>query len=166
MQQGCIHEFCNYSFPDRMLGLPKTFSNDTLDMSSVDSMSLDEHIEIKIPEARVRENRQLAQNNFIQHINEKSRNASHTHLTVENSQELLPKNHIEKSLETKEGHQGYQGHQGKDHHGKDHHVKEGHHLHRSHSHASMKKAHGLTPNGVGHIVNGHHHDYEHSKIKK
>lgn len=149
-----------------MLGLPKTFSNDTLDMSSVDSMSLDEHIEIKIPESRARENRQLAQNNFIQHINEKSRNASHTHLTVENAQELLSKNHIEKSLETKDGHQGYQGHHGKDHHGKDHHGKEGHHMHRSHSHASMKKAHGLTPNGVGHIVNGHHHDYEHSKINK
>lgn len=144
-----------------MLGLPKTFSNDTLDLSSVDSMSLDEHIEIKIPEARARENRQLAQNNFVQHINEKSRNASHTHLTVENAQELLNKNHIEKSLETKEGHQGYHGHHGKDHHG-----KEGHHIHRSHSHASMKKAHGVMPNGVGHMVNGHHHDYEHSKIKK
>ncbi|XP_026317812.1 G protein-activated inward rectifier potassium channel 3-like isoform X2 [Hyposmocoma kahamanoa] len=146
---------------DRMLGLPKTFSNDTLDLSSVDSMSLDEHIEIKIPEARARENRQLAQNNFVQHINEKSRNASHTHLTVENAQELLPKNHIEKSLETKESHQAYHGHHGKDHHG-----KEGHHMHRSNSHANMKKAHGLIPNGVGHIVNGHHHDYEHSKIKK
>lgn len=142
-----------------MLGLPKTFSNDTLDMSSVDSMSLDEHIEIKIPEARARENRQLAQNNFIQHINEKSRNASHTHLAVENAQELLTKNHVEKNLDTKEGHQS--------HHSRDHHAKDGHHIHRSHSHASIKKAHVLTPNGVGHMANGHHHhDDEHSKIKK
>ncbi|XP_047529345.1 inward rectifier potassium channel 4-like isoform X4 [Vanessa atalanta] len=62
---------------DRMLGtIPKTFSNDTLDMSSVDSMSLDEHIEIKIPEARVRENRLMAQNNFLQHVNEKTRSPS------------------------------------------------------------------------------------------
>ncbi|XP_050345909.1 G protein-activated inward rectifier potassium channel 3-like isoform X3 [Nymphalis io] len=66
---------------DRMLGtIPKTFSNDTLDMSSVDSMSLDEHIEIKIPEARVRENRLMAQNNFVQHVNEKTRSPSDNHI--------------------------------------------------------------------------------------
>lgn len=34
-------------------------SNDTLDSCSVDSMSLDEHIEIKIPDARIQENRRL-----------------------------------------------------------------------------------------------------------
>ncbi|VVC93113.1 unnamed protein product [Leptidea sinapis] len=107
---------------DRMLGtIPKTFSNDTLDMSSVDSMSLDEHIEIKIPEARARENRLMAQNNFVQHVNEKYKNSSHTHLAVE------------------------------DKHGE----RDGKDIHRSHSHASMKKIHGLTPNGIGHLANGH-----------
>ncbi|XP_077292459.1 ATP-sensitive inward rectifier potassium channel 12-like [Arctopsyche grandis] len=34
-------------------------SNDTLDSCSVDSMSLDEHIEIKIPDSRIQENRRL-----------------------------------------------------------------------------------------------------------
>lgn len=115
-----------------MLGtIPKTFSNDTLDLSSVDSMSLDEHIEIKIPESRARENRLMAQNNFVENINEKTRTQSHSHLSVENGAELLQKlhNHIERNAE-----------------------REGH-MHRSHSHASMKKQ--LTPNGVGHM-NGHH----------
>ncbi|XP_053608107.1 G protein-activated inward rectifier potassium channel 3-like isoform X4 [Plodia interpunctella] len=120
---------------DRLLGtIPKTFSNDTLDMSSVDSMSIDEHIEIKIPEARARENRIMAQNNFVQHINEKSRNPSHTHLAVENGDH--PKNQ-ERQSESREGH-----------------------IHRSHSHASMKRVHGLTPNGVNHMVNGHDHKLE------
>nr|XP_049699528.1 G protein-activated inward rectifier potassium channel 3 isoform X5 [Helicoverpa armigera] len=132
---------------DRMLGtIPKTFSADTLDLSSVDSMSLDEHIEIKIPEARARENRLMAQNNFIHHINEKSRNQSHTHLAVENGQEQY-RNHIPSEHKQPE-------------------VKE--HMHRSHSHASMKKVHGLTPNGVGHAGNGHHEhkNDEHKKIIK
>lgn len=129
---------------DRMLGtIPKSFSNDTLDMSSVDSISLDEHIEIKIPEARARENRLMAQNNFVvQHINEKSRNGSHNHLAVENGHEY--NNHppvVVTDVREKE-------------HG---------HMHRSHSHASMKKAHhGLTPNGINHAGNGH----DHSKINK
>ncbi|CAH0701152.1 unnamed protein product [Spodoptera exigua] len=132
---------------DRMLGtIPKTFSADTLDLSSVDSMSLDEHIEIKIPEARARENRLMAQNNFVHHINEKSRNPSHTHLAVENLQEIhrnpVPVEY--KHPESKE------------------------HMHRSHSHASMKKVHGLTPNGIGHAGNGHtdHKHDEHSKMRK
>ncbi|XP_063533832.1 ATP-sensitive inward rectifier potassium channel 12-like isoform X4 [Cydia strobilella] len=117
---------------DRLLGtIPKTFSNDTLDLSSVDSMSLDEHIEIKIPDARAKENRLLAQNNFVQNINEKSRNTSHNHLAVENGQEL-PKN------------QNHHEHESN----KNGEAKEAH-MHRSHSHASMKKVHGLTPNGVG-----------------
>ncbi|XP_049869048.1 G protein-activated inward rectifier potassium channel 3-like isoform X2 [Pectinophora gossypiella] len=131
---------------DRMLGtIPKTFSNDTLDLSSVDSMSLDEHIEIKIPEARARENRLMAQNNFVQHINEKVRNGSHTHLAVENG---LERPH-ERERENKE-------------------EKEEHKIRRSHSHASMKKAHhGLTPNGVGHVANGHDHKADdHLKIMK
>lgn len=134
-----------------MLGtIPKTFSNDTLDLSSVDSMSLDEHIEIKIPEARARENRLMAENNFVQNINEKTRNSSHSHLSVENGAELLQKlqNHIEKNAE-----------------------KEGH-MHRSHSHASMKK-HALMPNGIGHM-NGHHehresnghHDHREERVLK
>ncbi|XP_039754586.1 G protein-activated inward rectifier potassium channel 3 isoform X1 [Pararge aegeria] len=128
---------------DRMLGtIPKTFSNDTLDMSSVDSMSLDEHIEIKIPEARVRENRLMAQNNFVQHINEKSRNASHTHLAVENGLEIFNNNPPHGMTDTRD--------------------KEHGHMHRSHSHASMKKAHGLTPNGINHAGNGH----DHHKINK
>ncbi|XP_026724911.1 G protein-activated inward rectifier potassium channel 3-like isoform X1 [Trichoplusia ni] len=132
---------------DRMLGtIPKTFSADTLDLSSVDSMSLDEHIEIKIPEARARENRLMAQNNFVHHINEKSRNPSHTHLAVENGQETHRNHNPEyKHSEVKE------------------------HMHRSHSHASMKKVHGLTPNGIGHAGNGHEHNNkhdEHSKIRK
>ncbi|KAJ8728220.1 hypothetical protein PYW08_016605 [Mythimna loreyi] len=135
---------------DRMLGtIPKTFSADTLDLSSVDSMSLDEHIEIKIPEARARENRLMAQNNFVHHINEKSRNPSHTHLAVENGLEQ-PQHRNHNPPEYKHPPE----------------VKE--HMHRSHSHASMKKVHGLTPNGIGHAGNGHHehkHD-EHSKIKK
>ncbi|XP_023942566.1 G protein-activated inward rectifier potassium channel 3 isoform X1 [Bicyclus anynana] len=123
---------------DRMLGtIPKTFSNDTLDMSSVDSMSLDEHIEIKIPEARVRENRLMAQNNFVQHINEKTRNASHSHLAVDNGLEIYNNNPPAVVTEVKE--------------------KEHGHIHRSHSHASMKKAHGLTPNGINHAGNGHSH---------
>lgn len=133
-------------FPDRLLGtIPKTFSNDTLDISSVDSMSLDEHIEIKIPEARARENRLMAQNNFVQHINEKSRNPSHTHLAVENG-ECLPRNHISDTKHTEH--------------------REGH-IHRSHSHASMKRAHGLTPNGINHVLNGHDHKIEErDKLKK
>ncbi|XP_046959493.1 G protein-activated inward rectifier potassium channel 3-like isoform X1 [Vanessa cardui] len=130
---------------DRMLGtIPKTFSNDTLDMSSVDSMSLDEHIEIKIPEARVRENRLMAQNNFVQHVNEKTR-YSHTHLAVENGHENYIKNNSVVGIpDSKEHHQ---------------------HMHRSHSHASMKKVHGLTPNGINH-VNGNDQKIEHNKIKK
>ncbi|KAM3961082.1 LOW QUALITY PROTEIN: G protein-activated inward rectifier potassium channel 3 [Aphomia sociella] len=135
---------------DRMLGtIPKTFSNDTLDLSSVDSISLDEHIEIKIPEARVQENRLMAQNNFVHHISEKSRNPSHTHLAVENGPDSLLKNHIVvvgdiKYPDPKEGH-----------------------IHRSHSHVSMKKIHGLTPNGIGHAGNGHDHKLEErNKIKK
>ncbi|XP_061713603.1 ATP-sensitive inward rectifier potassium channel 12-like isoform X1 [Cydia pomonella] len=121
---------------DRLLGtIPKTFSNDTLDLSSVDSMSLDEHIEIKIPDARAKENRLLAQNNFVQNINEKSRNTSHNHLAVENCQEL-PKNQNHEHESNKNGE-----------------AKEAH-MNRSHSHASMKKVHGLTPNGIGH-VHGH-----------
>ncbi|XP_026488317.2 G protein-activated inward rectifier potassium channel 3-like isoform X2 [Vanessa tameamea] len=128
---------------DRMLGtIPKTFSNDTLDMSSVDSMSLDEHIEIKIPEARVRENRLMAQNNFVQHVNEKTR-YSHTHLAVENGHENYIKNNSVVGIpDSKE-----------------------HHMHRSHSHASMKKVHGLTPNGINH-ANGNDQKIEHNKIKK
>ncbi|XP_047529342.1 ATP-sensitive inward rectifier potassium channel 12-like isoform X1 [Vanessa atalanta] len=128
---------------DRMLGtIPKTFSNDTLDMSSVDSMSLDEHIEIKIPEARVRENRLMAQNNFLQHVNEKTR-YSHTHLAVENGHENYIKNNSVVGIpDSKE-----------------------HHMHRSHSHASMKKVHGLTPNGINH-ANGNDQKIEHNKIKK
>ncbi|XP_045516174.1 G protein-activated inward rectifier potassium channel 3-like isoform X2 [Pieris brassicae] len=124
---------------DRMLGtIPKTFSNDTLDMSSVDSMSLDEHIEIKIPESRAKENRLMAQNNFVQHINEKCRNASHTHLAVEND---LQK--INSAVMTE---------------------RDGH-IHRSNSHASMKRLHGPTLNGVAHMANGHDHR-EHNRIKK
>lgn len=142
--------FYRFVFPDRMLGtIPKSFSNDTLDLSSVDSISLDEHIEIKIPESRARENRLMAQNNFVQQINEKSRNSSHSHLSVENGQELLQKlqNHIEKNAE-KEGREGQI------------------HMHRSHSHANMKK-HAQIPNGVGHAGNGHDHGHEHhNKIKK
>ncbi|XP_050345908.1 G protein-activated inward rectifier potassium channel 3-like isoform X2 [Nymphalis io] len=128
---------------DRMLGtIPKTFSNDTLDMSSVDSMSLDEHIEIKIPEARVRENRLMAQNNFVQHVNEKTR-YSHTHLAVENGHENFIKNNTVVGMtDSKE-----------------------HHMHRSHSHASMKRVHGLTPNGINHI-NGNDQKIEQNKIKK
>ncbi|XP_034830952.1 ATP-sensitive inward rectifier potassium channel 12 isoform X2 [Maniola hyperantus] len=121
---------------DRMLGtIPKTFSNDTLDMSSVDSISLDEHIEIKIPEARVRENRLMAQTNFVQNVNEKLRNTSHTHLAVENGLEIFNNNPPITDVKDKE-------------HG---------HMHRSHSHASMKKPHGLTPNGINHAGNGHDH---------
>lgn len=128
-----------------MLGtIPKTFSNDTLDLSSVDSMSLDEHIEIKIPEARVRENRLMAQNNFVQHVNEKLKN--HSHLAVENGQVPLPKNlsMTGMNVEAKDIVQ----------------PKEGN-IQRSHSHASMKRAHGLTPNGVG-----HHGPEKDQKIKK
>lgn len=46
--------------------LPPSPSNDTLDSCSVDSMSLDEHIEIKIPESRIEENRRMleAQNSI------------------------------------------------------------------------------------------------------
>ncbi|CAB3224283.1 unnamed protein product [Arctia plantaginis] len=135
---------------DRMLGtIPKTFSADTLDLSSVDSMSLDEHIEIKIPESRVRENRIMAQNNFVHHINERSRNPSHTHLAVENGQDIS-RNHLPNH------HSEYKHHDSKEH------------MHRSHSHASMKRVHAVMPNGVGHAGNGHHehrHD-EHSKLKK
>ncbi|CAK1547262.1 unnamed protein product [Leptosia nina] len=131
---------------DRMLGtIPKTFSNDTLDMSSVDSMSLDEHIEIRIPESRVRENRLMAQNNFVQHINERNKNSSHTHLAVENGHEALPKNNSAVIVGERS-------------------EKDGH-IHRSHSHASMKRIHGLAPNGIGHMANGHDHRVEH-KIKK
>lgn len=39
-------------------------------------------------------------------------------------------------------------------------LKEHGHIHRSHSHASvksMKRGHGLTPNGIGHAANGHDH---------
>lgn len=136
-----------------MLGtIPKSFSNDTLDLSSVDSMSLDEHIEIKIPESRARENRLMAQNNFVQHINEKSRNSSHSHLSVENGQELLQKlhDHVERNIE-KEGRDGREGREG--------------HMHRSHSHASMKK-HSLMPNGISHTHGHEHRDEHHSRIKK
>ncbi|XP_045497047.1 inward rectifier potassium channel 2 isoform X2 [Colias croceus] len=130
---------------DRMLGtIPKTFSNDTLDMSSVDSMSLDEHIEIKIPEARARENRLMAQNNFVQHVNEK-KNSSHTHLAVENGHEALPKINSAIMISDKTERDG--------------------HIHRSHSHASMKRMHIVVPNGIGHMANGHDHRAEH-KIKK
>ncbi|CAH2106288.1 unnamed protein product [Euphydryas editha] len=130
---------------DRMLGtIPKTFSNDTLDMSSVDSMSLDEHIEIKIPEARVRENRLMAQNNFVQHVNEKPRH-THNHLAVENGHENLIKNNTIIGIGQTDNKEQ--------------------HMHRSHSHASMKRIHGLTPNGINHI-NGHDHKIEHNKIKK
>lgn len=38
-------------------------SNDTLDSCSVDSMSLDDHIVIKIPDERIKENRKLAERN-------------------------------------------------------------------------------------------------------
>ncbi|OWR53662.1 Inward rectifier potassium channel 2 [Danaus plexippus plexippus] len=125
---------------DRLLGtIPKTFSNDTLDMSSVDSMSLDEHIEIKIPEARVRENRLMAQNNFIQHINEKSRNISHTHLAVENE---IPKNHSVIAMNN---------------------VRDKEHMNRSQSHSNMKKMHAST-NGITPMMNGH--DKVEAKIKK
>lgn len=129
---------------DKILGtIPKTFSNETLDLSSVDSMSIDEHIEIKIPEARARENRLMAQTNFVQHINERSRNPSHTHLAVENGIEM-PKNHVDKHVE-----------------------KDTTHMHRSHSHASIKRAHGLTPNGIGHAGHGHEHKTnENSKMRK
>lgn len=119
---------------DRML--PKTFSNDTLELSSIDSMSLDEHIEIKIPESRARENRLMAQTNFVQHVNEKNKNPSHhNHLAVENGQDLLHKNTIESRVE----------------------GKDNHHMHRSHSHASMKRVHGLIPNGICHPISGHEH---------
>ncbi|KAI5651738.1 inward rectifier potassium channel domain-containing protein [Phthorimaea operculella] len=142
---------------DRMLGtIPKTFSNDTLDMSSVDSMSLDEHIEIKIPDARARENRLLAQNNFVQHINEKSRNTSHTHLAVENVEKPFEIHEKEKEKDKEK-------------------ELEDHRMKRSHSHASMRRAHhphhGHLPNGIGHAVNGHAHehkgeDHHHHRIKK
>ncbi|CAK1596289.1 unnamed protein product [Parnassius mnemosyne] len=133
---------------DRMLGtIPKSFSNDTLDLSSVDSISLDEHIEIKIPEARVRENRLMAQTNFVQHVNEKLKNASPTYLAVENGQEMLPKNlsmtGINAEMKTSE-------------------TKDGH-MHRSQSNASFKRPHGLTPNGIGY--NGHVHK-DHHRMKK
>nr|QPF20444.1 inward rectifier potassium channel 1 [Chilo suppressalis] len=119
---------------DKILGtIPKTFSNETLDLSSVDSMSLDEHIEIKIPEARARENRLMAQTNFVQNVNERPRNTSQTHLAVENGLDI-PRNHLlvetrnpEIKVDSKEPH-----------------------MHRSHSHASMKKVHGLVPNGIAH----------------
>lgn len=106
-------------------------------------MSLDEHIEIKIPEARARENRLMAQNNFVQNINEKSRNPSYTHLAVENGQENKNPSYVEnKHIHTN-------------------------HMHRSHSHASMKKVHGLTPNGIGHAGNGHEQKTdEHHKFVK
>lgn len=141
---------------DRMLGtIPKTFSADTLDISSVDSMSLDEHIEIKIPEARARENRIMAQNNFVQHINERSRNPSHTHLAVENGQEAL-RNHLPNHLPN---------HHPIHHPEYKHHEKE--HMHRSHSHTSMKRVHGIIPNGIGHAGNGHEHRHdEHIKMQK
>lgn len=142
-----------------MLGtIPKSLSNDTLDMSSVDSMSLDEHIEIKIPEARARENRLMAQNNFVQNINEKSRNASHTHLAVENGLEVFPRSQGERGQEGKEGHNGHGGHNG--------HSGQNGNMHRSHSHASMKRSHGLTPNGIGHAGIGHDHKDDHSRLKK
>ncbi|CAH0723322.1 unnamed protein product, partial [Brenthis ino] len=136
---------------DRLLGtIPKTFSNDTLDISSVDSMSLDEQIELKITEARARENRLMAQNNFIHHINEKSRNNSNNHLAVENGHEMGPKiNSIVPGVDVKT----------------DNKEREHNHIHRSHSHANIKKLHGLTPNGVNH-VNGHDHKLEQNKIKK
>lgn len=124
-----------------MLGtIPKTFSNDTLDMSSVDSMSLDEHIEIRIPEARARENRLMAQNNFVQHVNERTKN-SNSHLAVDTE---LPKNNSAVSIGEKTEREG--------------------HISRSHSHASMKRMHGLAPNGVGHMANGH--ERKEQKIKK
>nr|QOC77957.1 inward-rectifying potassium channel 1 [Plutella xylostella] len=150
---------------DRMLGtIPKTFSNDTLDICSVDSMSLDEHIEIKIPEARARENRLMAQNNFsIQHINEKSRNYSHSHLPVENQE--LPRVESNTGKNNASGDQRVPG----DHRDREVHraeAKEHSHMHRSHSHASIKK-HVHTPNGVGHAINGHDHRVDDkNRIKK
>lgn len=127
-----------------MLGtIPKTFSNDTLDMSSVDSMSLDEHIEIKIPESRAKENRLMAQNNFVQHINEKTRNSSHTHLAVEH--EVVPKNFSTANVGER--------------------AERDEHLHRSHSHASVRRLQGPAGNGVGHMANGHDHR-EHNRMKK
>lgn len=55
----------SYQFADRLTVssnipvLRPAPSNDTLDSCSVDSMSLDEHIEIKIPDSRIQENRRL-----------------------------------------------------------------------------------------------------------
>lgn len=145
-----------FFLPDKILGtIPKTFSNETLDLSSVDSMSIDEHIEIKIPEARARENRLMAQTNFVQHINEKSRNQSHTHLAVENGIEL-PRNHVEMPR----NHLEMRNHAEK-------HPEKDPHMHRSHSHASIKRAHGLMPNGVGHAAHGHEQKTdENSKMRK
>lgn len=136
-----------------MLGtIPKTFSNDTLDISSVDSMSLDEHIEIKIPEARARENRLMAQNNFVQHINEKSRNTSHNHLAVDNGTEALFKNLQASENQNQLKNQHSIAAAGLNGDSKCPEAKE-HHIHRSHSHSSMKKAHhGHMPNG--NCVNG------------
>ncbi|KAL4704217.1 hypothetical protein ACJJTC_011843 [Scirpophaga incertulas] len=129
---------------DKLLGtIPKSFSNDTLDISSVDSMSLDEHIEIKIPEARARENRLMAQNNFVQHVNEKNRNQSNTHLAVEGLEMTKNTEKMEnKQMESKENQ-----------------------LPRNHSHTSMKRVHGLTPNGIAHAALGLDKKDEH-KIKK
>lgn len=151
-----------------MLGtIPKTFSNDTLDLSSVDSMSLDEHIEIKIPESRLIENRKLAQNNFVQHINEKSRNPSHSHLAVENGEFPripleMPKNVAEVNM-PRNHLPGVGDSKGSE-------LKEHGHIHRSHSHASvksMKRGHGLTPNGVCPAANGHDHRVDDkNRIKK
>lgn len=113
-------------------------------------MSLDEQIELKITEARARENRLMAQNNFIQHINEKSRNNSNNHLAVENGHEMGPKiNSIVPGVDVKT----------------DNKEREHNHMHRSHSHANIKRLHGLTPNGVNH-VNDHDHKLEQNKIKK
>lgn len=150
-----------------MLGtIPKTFSNDTLDLSSVDSMSLDEHIEIKIPEARARENRLMAQNNFIHHINEKCRNSSHTHLAVENGQDHLPKHFYVTDTPIPGNHHPMPGigQENRNSENKDpqyihrtSEVKEPHHIHRNSSNASIKKAHGLIPNGVIHAGNCHNH---------
>ncbi|CAH0750781.1 unnamed protein product [Diatraea saccharalis] len=136
---------------DKILGtIPKTFSNETLDLSSVDSMSLDEHIEIKIPEARARENRLMAQTNFVQHVNERPRNMSQNHLAVENGLDI-PRNHL--PLDTKNPEVKHE-------------TKEPH-MHRSASHASMKRVHGLTPNGIGHAAHGQDHKTDDkSKINK
>jgi hypothetical protein len=110
---------------------------------------MDEHIEIKIPEARARENRLMAQTNFVQHVNEKSRNPSHNHLAVENGIDI-PRNNLPESKESKPADK--------------HQENKDPNMHRSHSHASMKRVHGL--NGVGHAAHGIEHKNSEHRIKK